>query len=279
MSRGRLSTRQDKRDEKKRPGLSTPDGMGKRRDYKAMNTMNALSNAHATPRRHRANDAETKDSAYTYSPTTKPDALDDGVSVEYAPQVGKRWYVLRVTYGRINPARLFLKEQGIAHYVPFHYVMKMVGGKRTRVSEPLLTNLLFAYAGKEEMSMAMSSVPENVHLSYYYDHFKTDEQGKNPPLTIDYANMINFIYVTSVNCEHIRLVRPQNCHYKSGDMVRIVDGKFKGVEGRVARIAGQQRVVVELAGLCLVATAYIPTAFIEPVEEEKLSTSTDETTI
>ena len=37
------------------------------------------------------------------------------------------------------------------------------------------------------------------------------------------------------------------------------------VEGKVARVAGQQRVVIELPGVCLVATAYIPTAFIKPI--------------
>lgn len=38
----------------------------------------------------------------------------------------------------------------------------------------------------------------------------------------------------------------------------MTEGEFKGVHGRVARIAGQQRVVVELFEGCLVATAYVP---------------------
>lgn len=42
--------------------------------------------------------------------------------------------------------------------------------------------------------------------------------------------------------------------------------RAKGVVGKVARIAGQQRIVVEISGLCLVATAYIPTDFIEIVK-------------
>ena len=45
-------------------------------------------------------------------------------------------------------------------------------------------------------------------------------------------------------------------------MVKVIGGEFKGVTGRVARIAGQQRVVVEISGLCLVATAYIPNGFL-----------------
>ena len=59
----------------------------------------------------------------------------------------------------------------------------------------------------------------------------------------------------------------KQCHFKSGDLVRIVDGKFKGVAGRVARVCGQQRVVVEVEGLCLVATAYVPSAFLERINK------------
>lgn len=46
-------------------------------------------------------------------------------------------------------------------------------------------------------------------------------------------------------------------------MVRVMDGEFAGVEGRVARVSGQQRVVVEVEGVCLIATAYIPSAVLE----------------
>ena len=59
------------------------------------------------------------------------------------------------------------------------------------------------------------------------------------------------------------MVDTQQCHYKNGDRVRIIDGKFKGITGRVARISRQLRVVVDVEGLCLLVTAYIPSAFIE----------------
>ena len=43
-----------------------------------------------------------------------------------------------------------------------------------------------------------------------------------------------------------------------GDEVVVKEGEFVGIHGKVARIAGQQKVVVELFEGCLVATAYIP---------------------
>ena len=101
-------------------------------------------------------------------------------------------------------------------------------------------------------------------LKFYLDKTKPlEENGKHPPLTIPFTAMINFIKATSTDSEHVRIVSSEQCHYKSGDIVKVIDGEFKGVVGKVARIAGQQRVVVEISGLCLVATAYIPTDFIK----------------
>ena len=58
----------------------------------------------------------------------------------------------------------------------------------------------------------------------------------------------------------------EQCHFKGGEIVKIIDGSFKGVVGRVARVSGQQRVIVTLTNVGLVSTAYIPTAFIQIIE-------------
>ena len=78
--------------------------------------------------------------------------------------------------------------------------------------------------------------------------------------------MNNFIDATNVDDEHLRVVNLSQCHFKSGDKVRVVEGAFRGVQGYVARVAGQQRVIVTIEGLCSIATAYIPSAFIEKIE-------------
>lgn len=51
--------------------------------------------------------------------------------------------------------------------------------------------------------------------------------------------------------------------FQSGQKVRIVEGRFKGVVGIVARYNSQQRVGVVIDGLMTVCTAYVPSAFIE----------------
>jgi predicted GTPase len=55
---------------------------------------------------------------------------------------------------------------------------------------------------------------------------------------------------------------------RKNDNIVVTEGEFKGVHGRVARIAGQQRVIVELFDGCLVATAYVPKEAMKQCNKE-----------
>lgn len=80
--------------------------------------------------------------------------------------------------------------------------------------------------------------------------------------------MDNFIRLISIHNPHIIPVTSENIKYKLGDEVVITKGEFKDIHGRVARIAGQQRVLVELFAGYLVATAYIPMGIMK-IDKEK----------
>lgn len=184
-----------------------------------------------------------------------------GVSVRYAPNPEKQWFVIRATYNREDKAYDFLTADHTDAFRPMHYALRLVDGKQRRVLKPLLPNLLFVYATPEKMETYVRRTPQLCYINYYYNHFK-NENGKNPPLTIPYEEMMNFIHLLSTESEHLKVVDPTRCHYKSGDEVMVTQGEFEGVRGKVVRVSGQQRVAVNLQGLCLVATAYIPSAFL-----------------
>ena len=108
----------------------------------------------------------------------------------------------------------------------------------------------------------MSRKHLHYHISLTIITCETDAYKKNPPLTISCKEMENFILATCNRNEHLKFVTESQCHYKGGETVRVTDGIFKGVEGKVARVAGQQRVIVSLSKVGLVSTAYVPTAFL-----------------
>ena len=190
-----------------------------------------------------------------------------GVSSDCVSEGKKQWFVLRATYGRTEKAHDYLQAKNIETYLPMHYVIKEIDGKRKLVHEPLLPNIIFAYMTREKTYEFVKEPSITAKwLKYYTDKTKPiePETGKNPPVTIPYNEMINFIKLTSVNSEHIMVLPPERCHFKKDELVRIIDGPFVGVMGKVGRASGQQRVFVELQGFnSIVATAYIPNDFIQ----------------
>ena len=192
-----------------------------------------------------------------------------GVSSNCVPKEKKQWFVLRATYGRTEKALGYFQAKNVETYLPMHYVVKIVNGNRKLIKEPLLPNIIFAYMTREKTyELVKKPALTASWIKYYTDKTKPvePETGKNPPVIIPDNEMTNFIKLTSVNSEHIMVLPPKRCHFKKDDLVRIIEGPFTGVVGRVGRAAGQQRVFVVLEGLCNVATAYIPNDFIQSID-------------
>ena len=192
-----------------------------------------------------------------------------GVSVENVPFENKQWFVLRVSYGRIIKAKAFVEAKELECYVPLRYKDIRKQGKKRIITEPLLP--LFVHASAEQVDSLLKDksikpLENRALLSYYYDHTSHCEKSptKNPPLAISDSAMGNFIRLTSIYNPHIIPVTSENIKYKLGDEVVITEGEFKDIRGRVARIAGQQRVLVELFDGYLVATAYVPKNAMKP---------------
>lgn len=185
-----------------------------------------------------------------------------GVSVGNAQSETKQWYVLRVSYGRAEKANETLTAKGIKTHLPLHTIYKEVNGKRKKQRVPMLPNFLFVNTTLSVLQSFLKSSPDLSFITFYYDHFNKKPDGKNPPLVVPKEPMDNFIKLTSIDDEHILLIDEVNGNFKIGDKVRVIAGSFIGIEGRLAKITGQKRVIVELPGLCCVATAYIPKAFL-----------------
>lgn len=202
------------------------------------------------------------------------DDVRNGVSVENVSAGNKLWFVLRVSYGRIIKAKAFVEAKGLECYVPMRYKEVKKQGKKRIVTEPLLPSFLFVHATAEQVETLLYEVKVNSLesrnlLSYYFDHTVhcQDNPKHNPPLAIRDEAMDNFIRLTSIKNPHIIPVTTEIIQYKLGDMVVVTEGDFKGIHGRVARIAGQQRVIVELFEGYLVATAYIPKDAIKIIND------------
>ena len=172
-----------------------------------------------------------------------------GVSVEYAPKEGCEWYVLRATYGREIKALETIRSLGGVAYVPLYRTREERDGKIKKVLKPFVQQLVFLYSSKEEAYKFVNEVPE---LNY---------------LTVTFERMSNFIRLTCIEDEHVEVLTNKRVVFKSDEMVRITDGKFKGIVGKVARIDRNNRVVVTIENVCMIATAFVPKYALEKIPE------------
>ena len=188
-------------------------------------------------------------------------------TIKRKPKDVPHWYALRVTYGREKKAYDYLVGKHVEAYYPTVTTIKIVDGKRKSVEESRLPNIFFARGTEEEIK---SFVYDNVnlpHLRFYYRHFHEGARVVKEPLIVPDNQIESLKIICASEAEDIILV-PSDVHkFKKGQTVRIIDGAFKGVVGKVARYHGQQRVAVIIDGLLTIASAYVPTAFLEKNEE------------
>lgn len=188
-----------------------------------------------------------------------------GVSVNYVPSPDKAWYVLRTLYGHSQQVADMVIETGDYAYLAMIWKDEWRDGKRHRVLRPLM-NLLFVYVTKQQAEYYVKESVESRFTTFYYDHFHTDTTGFNPPLTVSSKAMELLIRTTAVRDPHVMEVDMKKCQFVSDDLVRVTYGPFEGVEGRVARVSRQTRVVVYIEGINAgITTAYIPPYYLEKV--------------
>uniref|UniRef100_UPI004024FF3C UpxY family transcription antiterminator n=1 Tax=Prevotella sp. TaxID=59823 RepID=UPI004024FF3C len=84
------------------------------------------------------------------TPSTSDD-VRNGVSVENVPAGNKQWFVLRVTYGRIDKAKTFVEAKGLECYVPLQYKEVRKQGKKRIITTTLLPSLIFVHASAEQV--------------------------------------------------------------------------------------------------------------------------------
>lgn len=186
-----------------------------------------------------------------------------GVSTRYAHNEAEHWYALRTTYGREKLAYEYILNKGGKAFYPTIRVTKEISGKRKVVEESRLPNIFFAYGTENKIK---EFVYDNIHLPFlrfYYHYFRQGGNRVKEPMIIPNRQMESLMIICKAESENIIISSKTIEKFAKGQPVRITEGKFKGVMGRVARYQGQQRVAVEIEGLMTVITAYVPSAFLK----------------
>ena len=187
-----------------------------------------------------------------------------GVSTRNAhTSTAPHWYALRTTYGREKKAYDYMAAKGVTAFYPTMEVVKSIKGKRKVVTKSRLPNIFFAYGTEEEIK---SFVYDNVNLPFlrfYYRHAHIGHRVEKTPMIVPDYQMESLKIICAADADNTIVTLDEVPKFEKGQLVKVIDGVFKGVIGRVARWQGQQRVGVVVDDLVTVCTAYVPSAFLE----------------
>ena len=177
------------------------------------------------------------------------------------------WYALRCTYGREKTAYDYMVAKGVTAFYPTTSVVKLIKGKRKVITESRLPNIFFAYGTEEEIK---TYVYDNVNLPFlrfYYRHVHVGRRIEKIPMIVPDYQMESLKIICAADADNTIVSLVEVPKFEKGQLVKVIDGAFKGVIGRVARWQGQQRVGVCIEEIGTIATAYIPNAFIKIVKK------------
>ena len=177
------------------------------------------------------------------------------------------WFALRTTYGREQKAYDYLTAKGVTAFYPTIKVVKEINGQRKEIIQSRLPNIFFAYGTEEEMEKYVFDNVNLPFLRFYYRHRHEGSRITKTPLIVPDRQMESLRIICESEAKDILYVPEEVQKFREGALVKITEGKFKGVIGRVARYQGQQRVAVIIDGVLTMATAYLPKAFLEFIEE------------
>jgi len=176
------------------------------------------------------------------------------------------WYALRTTYGREKKAYDYMVAKGVTAFYPTKEVVKLIRGKRKVVTESRLPNMFFAYGTEDQIK---AYVYDNINLPFLRFYYRHVHVGRNMvrriPLIVPDNQVESLRIICAAEGEDVIVANFDIPKFETGQMVKVIDGEFKGVQGRVARFQGQQRVGVVIEGLITVISAYVPKAFLETI--------------
>lgn len=190
-------------------------------------------------------------------PIGNPINTDPGRPKNTSAGVLSSWYALRATYSRELKVQAQLNAMGVRTFVPMMWKRVEKDGREVKKLVPAVSNLCFVYWTKHDIDEYIRGFGGNSPVNYYWD--RTAERA----LTVPEKAMDDFIKVASTMDEDIIYLTEISSKLHEGQTVKVKEGPFKGVEGKIVRIRKSRRILVELPGMLAVATTYVAAEDLE----------------
>ncbi len=160
--------------------------------------------------------------------------------------MGLQWFVMR-DLKRANanmPAFKELREMNVEVFTPTKEKITIVRGRKIRKEVPVIQDLLFVYAEREELDPIVEQIPT---LQYRYVKGGAYKEA----MVVSTEAMERFIYALSVRANPKFFTPEELTPAMYGRTVKIVGSDLNGYEGKLLKLKGsrKKRLMIDIPGV------------------------------
>ena len=174
------------------------------------------------------------------------------------------WYVLKSPSLSLN-VRDELNKLNIEFFLPTQNEVRTVRGKQVRVEKPVVFNFVFVNTDYD-IIRDFCRVRTDLRLHVMFNRITNVSKEQPKPMVISNHEMEMFKKaIEFYNGQSVPFVKVEEMDFEKGDVVRIIGGRFNGLEGILVSQKGKDggRVVVHLSNVIAISTLEIEPEYLQ----------------
>ena len=164
------------------------------------------------------------------------------------------WHAVFTASRAEKKVRDRLEELGVECFLPVQTVLRQWTYRQSRVVVPVIAGLVFVRVGRQEQVKVLQTKGVVAFLRL---------KGEAGAAVIPDKQMEDFRFLLDFSEEAVEMT---NENIKAGDLVRVVKGSLRGMEGELIRHKGVTKVLVRIDMLGC-AMVNIPASFVEKLNK------------
>ena len=168
------------------------------------------------------------------------------------------WHAVFTASRAEKKVRDRLEERGGEGFLPVQTVLRQWTYRKSRVVVPVIAGLVFVRVGRQEQVKVQVKVLQTKGVVAFLRL-----KGEAGAAVIPDKQMEDFRFLLDFSEEAVEMT---NENIKAGDLVRVVKGSLRGMEGELIRHKGMTKVLVRIDMLGC-AMVNIPASFVEKLNK------------
>lgn len=182
------------------------------------------------------------------------------------------WYVFSISFKKEIEIRDQLQALGFDAYVPMHFRLQTIHGRRVRRQEPAVYGLVFVKGSRKDL---LEFRETNKLKGYMFLKSRRTMEGNLEYVYIRNKEMENFRKLNEIAGEELTYYKPEELRLAKGEKVKIMDGPFEGIVGTIQKLPHKrgQYLIVSLPNVAIAAVSIKPD-YVKPITHQ-IRKSTD----